>query len=259
MATSPTNTGAKLPATLHYGGTQNPKSAALGPKPSAGKQFKTQKRFETIVRLENAGFSEAASAAMLCISVPRLRYLKKQSDYLIVRAKLTHGIILDWDNELAKVKEQRKELLTAMLPPALLCLSQEIQRPAITLAERKHQAQVAQDILDREGTFAKISRAEIKPVDHFEFERYDAASKGIIAALTGTGGHAATGSVNNVIAMNEDGSPRAPFGAHTIEAVAANEAFSNSHTLSQTDQEKALAQLEAEALLEGIDLTKPAN
>lgn len=255
MASTPT-ANPKLPATLHYGGTQNPKSAALGPKPSAGKQFKTQKRFETIVRLENAGFSEAASAAMLCISVPRLRYLKKQSDYLIVRAKLTHGIILDWDNELAKVKEQRKELLTAMLPPALLCLSQEIQRPAITLAERKHQAQVAQDILDREGTFAKISRAEIKPVDHFEFERYDQASKGIIAALTATGGGAASLSVSSV---NEDGSPKAPFGAHTLEAVAANEAFSNSHTLSQTDQEKALAQLEQEALLQGIDLTKPAN
>ena len=253
MATYPTS---KLPATLHYGGTQNPKSAALGPKPSAGKQFKTQKRFETIVRLETAGFSEAASAAMLCISVPRLRYLKKQSDYLIVRAKLTHGIILDWDSELSKVKEQRKELLTAMLPPALLCLSQEIQRPAITLAERKHQAQVAQDILDREGTFAKISRAEIKPVDHFEFERYDAASKGIIAALIGTG---AAGLPNNVTQFNEDGTPKAPFGAHTLEAVAANEAFSNSHTLSQTDQEKALAQLEAEALLNGIDLTKPAN
>jgi hypothetical protein len=240
----------QLPNTLHYGGTQNPKSGALGPKPNAGKQFRTQKRFETIVRLENAGFSEAASAAMLCISVPRLRYLKKQPDYLIVRAKLTHGIIINWDRELSVIKEQRKEVLTNALPPALRCLLEEVQRPAITLAERKHQAQVAQDLLDREGTFAKISRAEIKPVDHFEFERYDLASKGIIAALTAT---AAPPQVD------ANGDPIAPFGAHTLEAVAANDAFSNSHTLSQTDQEKALAALEAEALLNGIDLTKPAN
>ena len=245
-----TSTPAKLPNTLHYGGTLNAGTAALGPKPSAGKQFRTQKRFETIVRLENAGFSEAASAAMLCISVPRLRYLKKQPDYLIVRAKLTHGIIINWDKELSVIKEQRKEVLTNALPPALRCLLEEVQRPAITLAERKHQVQVAQDLLDREGTFAKISRAEIKPVDHFEFERYDAASKGIIAALTATA---------STPKLDADGEPIAPFGAHTLEAVAANDAFSNSHTLSQTDQEKALAQLEAEALLAGIDLSKPAN
>jgi hypothetical protein len=246
MATAPT----KLPNTLHYGGTLNTGTAALGPKPSAGKQFKTQKRFETIVRLENAGFSEAASAAMLCISVPRLRYLKKQPDYLIVRAKLTHGIIIDWDKELSVIKEQRKEILTNALPPALRCLMEELQRPAITLAERRHQTQVAQDLLDREGTFAKISRAEIKPVDHFEFEKYDKASQGIIAALTATAAPPQ---------LDENGDFIAPFGAHTIEAVKANEAFSNSHTLSQTDQEKALAQLEAEALLAGIDLNKPAN
>lgn len=244
MSTQPTS---KLPNTLHYGGTQNPKSAALGPKPTAGKQFKTQKRFETIVRLESAGFSEAAAAAMLCISVPRLRYLKKSPDYLSVRAKLIHGIILDWDGELSVIKQQRKEVLSNALPPALAALMDEIQRPAVTLAERKHKIGVVQDFLDREGSFAKISRAEIKPVDHFEFERYDEASKGIMAALSG------------ISKLNEDGTPKAPFGAHTLDAVAANEAFSNSHTLSQTDQEKALQALEAEALLAGIDLTKPAN
>lgn len=255
MATSPTST-TKLPNTLHYGGTQNARTAAIGPKPTAGKQFKTQKRYETIVRLENAGFSEGASAAMLCISVPRLRYLKKQPDYLIVRAKLTHGIILDWDKDLSLIREQRKEILSQALPPALLFLKEELQRPANTLAERKHKSTVVQDFLDREGSFVKISRAELKPVDHFEFERYDKASQSIIAALTSTGGPAATLSVS---AFNEDGTPKAPFGAHTLEAVAANEAFSNSHTLSQTDQEKALLKLEEEALLNGIDLTKPAN
>lgn len=207
----------------------NPKSGRFGPKPSMGTTFRKQKRLELIARLENAAIPEAAAAAMLCISVPRLKYIKRSPDYVAARIKITHGLILNQENELDLIKHQRKEMLTQMLPPALLALANELQAPATTLAERKHKVDVARDLLDREGTFAKVSRTEVKPVDQFDFEKADAESASIIAAIRGVAAPSAS--------------------EHTSDAVEANEKFSNSHTLSQTDQQKALAKLDEEAAM----------
>ena len=228
--------------TLHYGGSMNMKTARLGAKPKVGSTYRKQSRLETMVRLENAGLPESAAAAMLCISVPRLRTIKKSPEYLIARMQITHGIIVNKDARLSEIKAQRKELLTQMLPPALLVLANELQRPALNIAERKHQVAIAQDLLDREGTFAKVSRTEIKPVEAFDFEHVDEQSRSILNAIRNVapapvGGPARAAAVTNYEEIV----------THTLEAVEANEAFSNSHTMSQTDQERALEKLEAEA------------
>ena len=241
----------QFPNTLNYGGSQNPRTGRFSKKTAPGIQYKSQKRYETMVRLEAAGIGESAAAAMLCISVPRLRHLKKNPEYLIARMKITHGIILDHDASLTQIKAQRKEMLTQMLPPAIRILANELERPAITLAERKHQAAIMQDLLDREGTFAKVSRTEIKPVDSFDFERYDEQSRYIISAIRGVG--AADPPPRSTLRSIPDTTTiegaEDEGGMHSVEAVEANEAFSNSHTLSQTDQEEALARLEQEAVL----------
>lgn len=225
---------------LHYGGSINPKSGRLGSKPALKNAFKKLQRLEKIVRLEAAGFGEGAIASMLCISVPRLRYIKKSPDYLNARIKITHGIIVDMDSNLDMIKSQRREMLTQMLPAALQVLVNEIQSQGTTLAERKHKVALAQDILDREGQFAKISKTEIKPVDMFDFEKADEASRSIINAIRSA----------------------APptHGEHTFAAVLANKEFSNSHTLSAVDQEAALAQLELDAaLLESLPTDGTVN
>ena len=245
-----------LTGSLHYGGSINRKTRTLGSKPHQGRQFKAHKRLETIVRLENAGFTESATAAMLVISVPRLRTIKKSPGYIAARAAITHGIIIDWDSKLAAIKEHRKEVLTQMLPQALQIVANEMMRPALTLAERKHQTELARDWMDREGTFAKISRAEIKPVDNFDFEQVDKISDSMINTIKGVAapprhvGEGSTTAAINAFAVS------AGVGAHTLEAIEANVAFSNSHTLSQTDQEKALARLEEEAAAKGIVLAQ---
>lgn len=217
---------------LHYGGSFNTKSGNVGSRPRAKKTFRTQRRFELMVRLENAQIPAAAAATMLGISLPRLNQIKRLPDYLIARMKITHGIIVDHDASLSQVKEQRKEMLTQMLPAALQIIKNQIENISggSTLAERKHQAALAQDLLDREGTFAKVSRTELKPVDHFDFESADAASRSIIHAI-------------RTIA------PPSEAATHSAKAVAANNEFSNSHTLSAVDQQAALDALEAEAAL----------
>lgn len=225
MATTPTTSPITVNAHLHYGGSQNARTGMHGPKPHAGATYKKHLRFETMVRMEAAMLPEAQIAAMLSLSVPRLRYLKRSQDYLNARMRITKGIILDTAGDLALIREQRKEVLAANLPAALQVLANELLQPATTLMERKHKTAVALELLDREGTFAKVSRAEIKPVDAFDFEKADMASRSIINAIRG-------------IAPPTQGE-------HSHASVAANREFSNSHTLSAVDQQAALDTLEA--------------
>jgi len=212
---------------LHYGGVISQKTGRLGQRAGKGHQFKAKRRLENISRLENAGFTRPQIAAMVSISVNRLSHIMKSADYLIVRMAITHGIVLDGDAQLAQIKAQRKEMLTQLLPPALQALANELQAPAVTVAERKLKASIVQDYLDREGTFAKISRTEIKPVEQFDFEKADAASNSLINTIRG-------------VAL-----PEQSQGA--LAALTANKEFSNSHTLNSIDQQLALKELEAEA------------
>jgi hypothetical protein len=213
---------------LNYGGSINP-TGALGPKPQRGRQFRTQKRLETIVRLENAGFTPQQMAPMLGVSIPRIKSILQTPAYLNARIKITHGIIVDHDASLAEIKSQRREMLTQMLPAAFQVLANELLSSGVTIAERKHKVAVAQDLLDREGSLAKISRAEVKPVDQFDFEKADAASAALLQTIRGI--------APAPTEVSED----------VAAALAANLKFANSHTLSAVDQQSALDKLEAEA------------
>lgn len=245
--------------TLWYGGSKSLAGKA-GLKPQAGTIYRKQARLELMVRLENAGLGEAAIAAMTCVSLPRLRTIKKSPEYMSARIQITLGIITDVDSKMEQIKQQRKEILTHMLPPALLVIANELQAPAHSLGERKHKVALAQDLLDREGTFAKVSRTEVKPVDTFDFEHADAQSRSILSAIKSVAPAPAVKPppTDETIKTLEGARKSASLEAaaaqtHSAEAVEANEAFSNSHTLSQTDQEEALARLEEEARSSGAE------
>lgn len=171
---------------LHYGGTGPSAAQPLyrhNAKPEAGKIFRTQKRMELIVRLENAGVSESQMAQMLCVSVPRVRQIKRSREYLKARIKITQGLIVDHDLMLEQTRDQRREILRNLLPPALQVIANAVMNPPSGIFEKRMQVQVAQDILDREGTFAKISRAEIKPVERFDWESEEASAAEVIKLM----------------------------------------------------------------------------
>ena len=221
-------------SSLHYGGSLNA-NGRIGRKPNKGNQFINLQRFEKIVRLESAGFGHGAIAAMLCISPHRLTHIKNSPDYLIARMKITHGIILDHDKNLSLIKEQRREMLTQLLPPALQILANELQRTPQTFADRKQQTALALELMDREGTFAKVSRTEVKPVEAFDFEAKDAESRSILEAIRRV-------------------APPSNASMHSVLAQEANAEFSNSHTLSAVDQQAALEELDKTPLLESKEL-----
>jgi hypothetical protein len=213
---------------LHYGGNYNPVRETLGHKPQEKVAFRSQKRFELMIQLENAGISDHAMSAILCISVNRIRTIKKTVEYLKARMKLTLGIVVDREASIKHIKEQRKEVLVALMPDALQVIANAVKRPATTFSEEKFRVSIAQDILDREGSLAKVSRAEIKPVTSFSYEDADASSEDVLAAIRGAARGGPKHDAEEVMQLSKD--------------------FSNSKTLSAIDQQLALDELDKEVL-----------
>jgi hypothetical protein len=139
--------------------------------------------------------------------------------------RITHGIILDQDSKLAEIKEQRKELLVQLLPPALQTLANTLLSQPQNYAERKLQVDVAKDVLDRSDIFAKVSRTEVKPVSFFDFEKTDKESQDIINVLKSAAPAALDTSAASTIALS-------------------NEFSSQSKGLNEFEQQEALKELE---------------
>jgi len=193
--------------------------------------------------MENVGLSEAAIAPMLNLSVSRLRYLKKLPEYLVVRMRITHGIILDQDAKITEIKEQRKELLVQLLPPALQALGNTLLSQPQNYADRKLQIDVAKDVLDRSDIFAKVSRTEIKPVSFFDFEKTDRDSEEVLKALKGAALAAQEGRTLAVQVATQD-----------IEATLnTHREFTSGAPLSENEQQDALASLEMDTDSAGSD------
>jgi hypothetical protein len=221
---------------LHYGGSPVATNGFIGCKPQKGRTFRQQKRLELMVQMENAQIPEHMAAAMLGISLTRLKGVKKSLDYLKARMQLTLGIVVDHGQRLETIKEQRKEVLTQMLPQALQVIAHVVSKPTATLTvpEQKLQVAVAQDLLDREGSLAKVSKTEVKQVDRFDWNHIDQAGRSIIDVIRGAAqqnmGAGRASQVQDVINLSHD--------------------FSNSRTLNVAEQQAALDELEREALIQ---------
>jgi len=98
---------------------------------------------------------------------------------------ITHGLIIDQEGALAQIKEQRKEMLTQLLPPALRVIANAVQQPPTTPVERIFQVKVAQDLLDREGTYARISRSEIRTETTFDWHSTEYSAREAISIVRG--------------------------------------------------------------------------
>lgn len=223
---------------LHYGGSVNQSKKSMGVKPQSGRTFKQQKRLELIVRMENAAIPEGQIAAMLLITVNRLRSIRKTLEYLKARHQITLGIVVEAEASLPQIKEQRKEVLTQMLPQALQVIANVIYQPTALLdtGAKKLQVSVAQDLMDREGTLAKVSKSEIKVEDKkFDWNFMDQSHGSVLDVIRGSAQSRMNRNafdLQNTINLSQD--------------------FSNSATISAIDQQASLDNLEKQALAEAL-------
>jgi len=146
--------------------TTQVKPGNVSVKPRKGRYFRRHLRMEQAARLEASGqFSNNEIANILGVQLPTLHQMKAQPEYLIKRAELATGVIVDLQEGLRADADNLRREIQDMLPSALRTLRNAVQRGAVNNApinDIKVGMEAAKEIMDREGTFSKVSKSEIK-------------------------------------------------------------------------------------------------
>lgn len=212
---------------------------AAGPTPRGRLSRKTSNGFlktallmEKLCRLDlaktagRAIFTDQEIARMVCRSVRYLNVLRGKKEYIKKRIELTTGISIDTEQDMEYSIQKHKAYMKMLLPDAMRGIADIIQSQPIDLAGKKLKLAASLEVLDREGSFPKISRTDAHlKVDH-DYANTDAASRELLEAL--------------------GGSPQNTKEEVTyLEALEINKKFSNSKTLMPETQEIAMETLDS--------------
>jgi accessory colonization factor AcfC len=136
-------------------------------------------KMERIARLEVAGYKDEEIAATVGITKTYVSMLRRTPEYIGVRVEVASGVLSEADRVLLQDQEATYEQLKQLVPSAMLTIKNTLHNSR----NPKLQFDAAKEILDREGTFAKISKSEIKVKDKFEFEENTLIVTDLLAAL----------------------------------------------------------------------------
>jgi hypothetical protein len=137
-------------------------------------------RIEKAALLSSKGiFSNEQIAAFIGIHPQTLVYLKQTPEFKSRMISLQTGIIEQHDLSVRSDEDFQAQELKGMVPMALQKLKE------LLLSGNQHVAlKATQDILDREGTHAKVSRTAIDIKDNTDINILDAVAKSIQDVLT---------------------------------------------------------------------------
>lgn len=156
-------------------------------RPKAGRYFRRHLRMEHAARLEASGqFSNNEIARLLKVSLVTLHQIKAQPDYLAKRAELSTGVVTDLDAGLRQDADNLRREIQDMLPSALRTLRNAVQRGAVNNApiqDIKVGMDAAKEIMDREGTFQKVSKSEIKIKEVPNLSQHEAVETDLLELL----------------------------------------------------------------------------
>lgn len=218
----------------HYGGSLTP-SGRLGRKPAENTQFRVEVLLERLVRFDLAKaqgtslMSDDDIARVLNRSKRRLNYTRGTVPYLKKRMEILTGISTDAADSVNVSISKHKQMLELAIPDALRVIMDTVRRPItmnISLAEKKFVVETARDILDRQGSFPRISRTDAHVKHEHNFAESDEVSRDLLDSLDGP---------------VQSKSPTESI----LQALAMNEKFSKSDTLSSQEMEASLVALEA--------------
>ena len=202
----------------------------LSGRPHGDVFFKTEILIEKLVRydlLRISGISLVSDqelSTLLKRSVSYINALRTKPAYLRKRIELTTGISPTLETQVVNSVQKHKQMMRMMLPDAMRAIADVLQKPATNTAEMRLKMEVARDVMDREGSLPKISRTDSHvKVDH-DFTSTDGVSRELLEALS------------------DDDKP-SPESIRSLIQV--NKSFTNSESLTASEQEAAMAVLES--------------
>ena len=136
-------------------------------------------KMEKIARLEIAGYSDTEIAMFVGITKQYVSMLRRTMEYVAIRAQVATGILAETDRILIEDQESTLDQLKQMVPSAILVMRNALHDNS----NPKLRFEAAKEILDREGSFAKVSKSEIKKTEVIKIDENDFVANDLLAAL----------------------------------------------------------------------------
>lgn len=216
------------------------KSGRLSRNTDIEARMSTSLLLEKLVRFDLAKLSGQSliSDTEICKILKKsyrvLNHVRSTSAYLRKRVELTTGISADCDNSVKQSAEMHKQVLEMMMPDALRVLANQLRNNPTNSVEKRLQATIAIEVLDRQGTLPKISRSDIHAKVEHDYSSLDSVSKDLIASVDGP--------------MQTTAADKA-----ILELIEANKNFANSESIATSKQEVAMK------ILENTKIEGPVN
>lgn len=151
----------------------------ISTKINPGKTYKRHLKIEKIVRLTAAGYTDEEIAYALRITKVYVSMLRRTPEYIAIRTEVNTGVLSEEDRHLREDINNVRAELRDMVPTALLALRDTIYDKS----NPKLRFEAAKEILDREGSVAKVSRSEIKVRDEIDYSKHDSIATDLLEAL----------------------------------------------------------------------------
>jgi len=165
---------------MQFGTTNAGKpSAKLNNGTGATKGWRKYLKIRMTALFEAQGFSDTEIGFALGITPQYVRMLKNTPEYVAAKVTAATNVLSQAEKDALKNIEARHQVMADMVPDALHAIRDTLlnsSNPALRL-------KAAQDILDREGTLAKVSRTEVSlPKDH-DYSQHEKVTNNLLAAL----------------------------------------------------------------------------
>lgn len=138
-------------------------------------------KMERIARFELAGYSDIEIALVVGITKTYVSMLRQTPEYMSIRVSVASGVLGSLTNDMDEDIKASQDQLKQMVPSAVLAL-----RNTLHSSNEKLRLDAAKEIMDREGTLAKVSKTEIKKTNIFDFNANDAIMPDLLSALNST-------------------------------------------------------------------------
>jgi hypothetical protein len=143
---------------------------------------KTIIKLQILARLElqNLGMTDAALALHLGVKTQVVTRLKRTLIYGQIKSQLLSGIMSDMDESITNNYNLNRKILKSAVPTAL----ENLVALAAQKIDKSLQFKASQEILDREGSFTKVSRqvVTVNDINGFASEEDNSIAKELIAA-----------------------------------------------------------------------------
>ena len=163
---------------MQFGTTNSGKpSAKLNSKGVKGSR--TYLRIQRIAVYESQLYSDTEIAFVLRITPQYVRMLKNTPEYIAAKVAAATNTLSQAEKDSLKNIDSRREAMDELVPEAL----QAIRDTIINGTNPSLRLKAAQDLLDRQGDLAKISRTEVSLPIKINYDEHDKRANDLLSAL----------------------------------------------------------------------------